>query len=62
MTKFIQFKDTKVMRGSKLFELLTSNDPKDKLEAEALYKQISAAHDKHWDPKYNYLKNYVPSY
>lgn len=50
------------MRGSKLFELLTSNDPKDKLEAEALYKQISAAHDKHWDPKYNYLKNYVPSY
>lgn len=58
MTKFIQFKDTKAMRGSQLYDLLSSNDPNDKKEAEALYKDISAKFDKNWDSKYNYLRNW----
>ena len=58
MSKFIQFKDVKAMRGSRLYDLLSSNDPKDKKEAEALYKDISAKFDKNWDPKYNHLRNW----
>lgn len=58
MTKYIQYKDTKAMRGSRLYELLSSNDPKDKLEAEALYKDISAKFNKTWDSEYNHLRNW----
>lgn len=58
MNKYIQFKDTKAMRGSRLYDLLSSNDPKDKKEAEALYKDISAKEDRNWLPQYHYLRNW----
>jgi hypothetical protein len=58
MTKSIQYKDTTVLRGSQLYELLTSDKPEDKKKAEALYKQVCTAFDKTWDPKYNHLRNW----
>ena len=58
MTKFIHFKDVKAMRGSRLYDLLSSNDPKDKKGAENLYKDISAKEDLNWLPQYQYLRNW----
>jgi hypothetical protein len=50
-----QYKDTKVARNSELYKLLQEgkND-----KAETLYKQVCAAFDRAWDPKYNYLRNW----
>lgn len=58
MSKFIHFKDVKAMRGSRLYDLLSSNDPKDLKEAEALYRDISAKEDRNWLPQYQYLRNW----
>ena len=58
MNKYIQYRDTKAMRGSQLYELLSSDKSEDKKKAEALHKDISAKFDKDWDPKYNHLRNW----
>lgn len=49
--KYIQYKDTKAMRGSKLFELLESGSKEDMVKAEALYREIDSAFKKNFDVK-----------
>lgn len=51
----MNYKDTKVAKNSELYKLLQEGK-EDK--AAALYKQVCAAFDKTWDPKYNYLRNW----
>lgn len=57
--KYIQYKDTKAMRGSKLFELLESGSKEDMVKAEALYREIDSAFKKNFDVKtYGHLLNW----
>ena len=58
MNKYIQYKDTKIMRGSQLYELLASGKPEDLKKAEALHKETTVAFNKNWDPQYNHLRNW----
>lgn len=55
MNKYIQYKDTKAMRGSQLYELLAAGDLK---KAEALHKETTVAFNNSWDPQYNHLRNW----
>jgi len=56
--KYVQFKDTKAMRGSQLYDLLTSGNPEDLKKAEAPHKETTVAFNKSWDPQFNHLRNW----
>ena len=56
--KYVQFKDTKAMRGSQLYSLLTSGNSEDLKKAEALHKETTAAFNRNWAPQFNHLRNW----
>ena len=58
--KYLTYKDILVARGSRMYELLTSIDPIDKVKAEAHYKEIFREYDKYWPEHLKYLQNYPP--